>query len=217
MLKAKIKAGGITNLTDARYFAAWEVEWLGFNLDPDAIPHLSPQEMIAIREWVEGVRFVGEFNRQTAPELKEAVDLLRLDEIQVGPLTPVETLIELESGTPIIKELLYLPEKPVETMQEQLESFAPLVSHFQLSLDKQGIKWEDLRRDTPFPLEQLREWASEYPILLGIGINPAQIQELLDKLPLSGICVQGGEEEKVGYKSFDDLDDFFEAIRLEED
>ncbi len=217
MLKAKVKAGGITNLTDARYFAAWEVEWLGFNLDPDAVPHLSPQEMIAIREWVEGVRFVGEFNRQTAPELKEAVDLLQLDDIQVGPLTSAETLIELGSDTSVIKELLYLTENPAETIQEQLEAFAPLVSHFQLSLDKQGIRWEDLIRGNPLSLEQIREWASEYSLLLGIEINPAQIQDLLAQLPLSGICVQGGEEEKVGLKSFDDLDDFFEAMRLEED
>jgi phosphoribosylanthranilate isomerase len=216
MLKAKVKAGGITNLTDARYFAAWEVEWLGFNLDPDAVPHLSPREMIAIREWVEGVRFVGEFNRQTAPELREAVDLLQLDDIQVGPLTSAETLIELGSEISVIKELLYLPEKPAETIQEQLEAFAPLVSHFQLSLDKQGIHWEDLLRGKPLSLAQVRDWASEYSILLGIEIAPDQIQDLSAHLPLSGICGQGGEQEKVAFKSFDDLDDFFEAIRVEE-
>jgi hypothetical protein len=29
-----IKAGGINSLTNARFFASYQVDWLGFNLDP---------------------------------------------------------------------------------------------------------------------------------------------------------------------------------------
>jgi len=50
MLKIKVKASQITNLTDARYFAAWEVEWLGFNFDEGSAHYIPPVEMKAIKE-----------------------------------------------------------------------------------------------------------------------------------------------------------------------
>lgn len=216
MLNVRVKAGGVTNLTDARYFAAWEVNWLGFALDPNADPHLSPQEMMAIREWVEGVRFVGEFNLQTAAELEASIELLNLDDVLVGPFMEAQTLAELQAPIPVIKELLYVPEDPVGVISQQLEGFAPHAAYFQLSLDKQGIQWEDLLEERPFSIRQLSEWAERFPILLGLQIEASQLSQLLDQIPVAGLCVQGGEEEQVGYKSFDDLDDFFEAIVEEE-
>ncbi len=216
MLKTRVKAGGITNLTDARYFAAWEVEWLGFCLDPNAQPHLSPQEMMAIREWVEGVRVVGEFNMQSAAELEASIQLLQLDDLFVGPLASTETLKELQPDIPVIKELFYDPSDPVGTIQQQFEAFTPYVSLFQLSLDKQGVEWKDLNKETVLNLRLLYDWASQFPLLLGIQVPPDQLPQLLTALPLQGICVQGGEEEQVGYKSFDELDAFFEAIEEEE-
>ena len=51
--------GSITNLTDARYFSAWEVEWLGFNLSQGEENAISPLQVAAMREWVEGPKIVG--------------------------------------------------------------------------------------------------------------------------------------------------------------
>ena len=38
--------------------------------------------------------------------------------------------------------------------------------------------------------------------------------EILEIPNLQGINVKGGEEEKVGVKSFDELDEIFEAIEI---
>ena len=68
MLKTKIKANSITNLTDARYFAAWEVEWLGFNLNPGE--SIALQQVPAIKDWVDGVKIVGELSQPSPEEAK---------------------------------------------------------------------------------------------------------------------------------------------------
>jgi phosphoribosylanthranilate isomerase len=75
MLKTQVKASSITNLTDARYFAAWEVKWLGFNLDANAEDYIEPVKMKAMKEWVDGVEVVAEFGMQTASEIKQLATL----------------------------------------------------------------------------------------------------------------------------------------------
>ena len=83
MLKINVKASQITNLTDARYFAAWEVKWLGFNFDSGSEHYILPQNMKAIKEWVEGVKLVGEFSFASADDINSAVELLELNVVQV--------------------------------------------------------------------------------------------------------------------------------------
>ena len=80
-----IKASRITNLTDARYFAARDAAFLGFILEPGADGYLDPVFMQAMREWVEGPKIIGEFNEATPPvHIAEAADFYHLD----GVLAP---------------------------------------------------------------------------------------------------------------------------------
>ena len=105
MLKTKIKACAVTNLTDARYFEAREVEWLGFRLDGDPINGISLLAAKAIAEWVDGVKIVGEFDFVTADEIREVATHLHFDAVQVGMFTPVHELEQLE-GVSIIQEVV---------------------------------------------------------------------------------------------------------------
>ena len=61
MLKIKVKASQITNLTDARYFAAKEVEWLSFDFTEGSSTYIDPMKARAMFDWVEGPCIVGEF------------------------------------------------------------------------------------------------------------------------------------------------------------
>ena len=77
MLKIKVKASSIANLTDARYFAARGVEWLGFPLGGGG-DGLDLATVKAMSEWVDGVVFVGEFNLSTADEIRRVSSLLEM-------------------------------------------------------------------------------------------------------------------------------------------
>ena len=98
MAEIFIKASEISNLTDARYFSAQGVEWLGFNLDennPEAVSH--PQ-FLAIREWISGPNIVGEFaTLSDINYLNRCIDSLKLKAVQVGQFIQVDSLKKLPS------------------------------------------------------------------------------------------------------------------------
>ncbi|MFN0036896.1 MAG: hypothetical protein ACKVUS_17710, partial [Saprospiraceae bacterium] len=78
------KAGRVAHLTDARYFAAKEVDFLGFNLEEGTEGYLDPMYMKAIREWVQGPKIVGEFSRSTVAVVREAAAFFGMDAVQVS-------------------------------------------------------------------------------------------------------------------------------------
>lgn len=214
MLSTKVKASAITHLTDARYFAAWETEWLGFFLSPGTAESVSTQLVAALREWVDGVKICGEFGLATAEDILAAVEVLKLRAIQVGMLTPQDVLKELKGKTEILQEIVVESYIPASELTEMMAERSELVDYFILQCTKGGITWDDIQQGIPFNKEQLLDWAQQFPLLLDIQLGDQAPDALLESIPLKGFCVQGGEEEKVGYKSFDELDEFFEALEV---
>ena len=212
MLKTKVKASAITNLTDARYFAAWEVEWLGFNFNLGDDTYIAPQEMKAIKEWVDGVKFVGEFGLQDLENIIDAVKLLELDAVQLGAFSTTADLQVLhQQGITLFKEVVITEQLEWPAVEQQLEEQSTFVEYFLLDFSKSGLKWEDMDNAA---VQQLQTLSKKYPILISIGGSAAAFEKMLETTAIEGISVQGGEEEKVGYKSYDDLDDLFDVLAI---
>lgn len=212
MLKTKVKASSVTNLTDARYFAAWGTEWLGFNLNTGSEYYIQPNTMKAIKEWVDGVKVVGEFDLQGAEEILAAADMLELDAVQVGTFSTQETLQALhEQEVPVIKEVVVQDTGEFGAIVAQLQAQEAWVSYFLFDFQKSGITWPALLEDG---LAELKDLAQTYPVLVAMDVDGQQLNAMLEELPVKGISVRGGAEEKVGYKSFDELDELFEAIEV---
>lgn len=189
-----IKASRITNLTDARYFAAKEVEFLGFNLEEGTEGYLDPMYMKAIREWVQGPLITGEFSRASMPYVREAVDFFGLDAVQLGP--GYATQLDQLAGVPIL----------LEAGDEQLadpdffRKAAPFVSYFLVKTDATEAS------------EDLKKICTGYPVLLQTNARASQLTAMLDALQPAGLSLVGGEEEQVGVKSFDEIEEIFEAL-----
>jgi phosphoribosylanthranilate isomerase len=210
MLKTKIKADSIVSLTDARYFAAWEVEWLGFNLDVDTPNGVTPATVNAIKSWVEGVKIVGEFGAQSVEEIQQTAVTLALDALQISHFSNVSTLKALQSWD-ILKEYVVEDLDELANLNLHLNELAPYVNHFILDFERNGITWNKIQPH----LELLRSICEDYPIILRLPFDAAELPEILSSLTIQGLALSGGEEEKIGYKSFDDLDEIMEW--LEED
>ena len=178
MLKAKIKISQITNLTDARYFAAWGVDYLGFDVDPDS-EHFTPPSVVAeIAEWVEGPGMVLESNNSPDEILLNDYRKLLQDIIVEIPVTGSDHLTT------------FIDQKNNETyaILHSSKSWSSIA----LSMIDALIKECDhLLLDIPF------------------GIN--EVDMILDS-GVSGFVLRGGEEEKVGFKSYDDMDDLFDFL-----
>jgi len=209
MLKTRIKASKITNLTDARYFAAWETHWLSFNLDSPTEGSISPQQLMAIKEWVEGPKIIGEFGLQSVEEIKSLVDNLSLDGIQLGMLADETYLVPLQ-GIPIIKEIVIEKGSDfVDDIEFNINAYSTYVTHFLIDFSKNGLQYNTFGEKQR---EFLKEICGAHSVILDLPLQQNMLDEVLDFLNPYGLNVQGSEEEKVGLKSFDELDDIFEAL-----
>ncbi len=211
LLPTKIKASSITHLTDARYFAAWHVEWMGFQLEPGQDHFIDPTALAAIREWIDGPRITGEFYTSTAEEIRAAVRAHALDAVQVGPFAQPETLVDIAAAAPVLQEYVVDPSASPEAITDFLQSRQGLVEAVLLNFSKGGLTYRDLEA-AAVQAVHLEEWCANYPILIDMDFRPRSASEALDLFHPYGFAVQGGDEEKVGFKSFDQLDGFFESL-----
>lgn len=110
MLSQKIIASNIRNLTDARYFAAWMVDYMSFDISANTQSFIGPSNITEIIDWLEGPEFIGnfcdhddqEFILKNSKELKlsgiitnkkEIVDQWNFDNGKLFYLTPEFELI----------------------------------------------------------------------------------------------------------------------------
>lgn len=211
MLSIKVKAAQISNLTDARYFAAWYCEWLGFCCDTSNPDYVTPELLHAIRDWVEGPQIIGEFGAQDPEYIRKTVDTLKLDAVQVGFFYDQSKLEDLE-GLRVIREVVIDPTEKMD-LATSLEAMSPYVQYFLLEFSKNNISWEALKSaELGIDVNTLKDLCSKYPILLSINVKGKEVNEVLEMIQPQGLNVFGGAEEKVGFKSFDELDEIFEAL-----
>jgi phosphoribosylanthranilate isomerase len=215
MLKTNVLAGPVDHLTDARYFAAWEVARLSFALDAQPADGMSPAKLAALREWISGPEIVGVFTITPLADVLTIAAQCELQGIQLGPFYDAEAAKELAAaGWVVLKEIIvegYSVAADIETiLREHSESTTATI----LSFGKGGITYEDLLQGTPLTLDQLRQWCRQYPILLELNASSRTAAEILEELQPVGFAVRGGEEEQVGVKNFDELDAFFESLEV---
>lgn len=212
MYPIKIKAGAISHLTDARYFAARDVSWLGFGLDANDTQSMANRQVAAIREWVDGPGICGEFGLASAEDILTTADALSLDAIQVDQFYPLQELALLSENTAtIFVEWVVSADDPAEVVAAWLKEYSSFVDFFIINFAKGGITVADLLEGRPFPLRQLADWAGLYAVLIETTADGPVAIQLWEQTGVNGFHLRGGSEERVGYKNFDELDEWFDT------
>ncbi len=201
-----IKASHITNLTDARYFAAKDVQFLGFNLEAGTDGYLDPMYMRAIREWVEGPLIVGEFSQSPIAEVREAAAFFALDAVQVSA-SYLPELAVLEGLTVL---LAVEADQETRALEALFQQAAPYTAHFVVHFSA---------KNNAFPLAgQTEFWANlcaQYSILLHWDGPVAEFPALLAALQPAGLSLASGGEEQVGVKSFEEIEEVFDWLEAQ--
>jgi phosphoribosylanthranilate isomerase len=215
MLKTKIHAAQITNLTDARYFAAREVEWLTFNFTEGTDGFIEPMRARAMFEWVEGVKIVGEFSRATtAAEVNFYAESWQLQGIQVGRSMPTEEIWAIKAASILYKINLEAFTNP-DILRGVMKPLSDIVEAFVVDFTASDMDWESLKSPkSMIEIADLRELCSEFKIILNIDFSPETLPDIL-ALPIYGLSMKGGDEERVGVKSFEDLEEILEQLEIE--
>ncbi len=205
-LKTFVKISGINNLSDARYCAGMGADILGFSFDPSDPHHLPPEQYTAITGWISGVQYAAEFNLATPLQIEQQLTQYEpADLLQVTAPAQVSALERF--SLPVILKLKLNHYQDAASVVDVMQETLPFVQYFLLEKGEEGkTNWLD---------EALR-LASRYPVLLGFGITPDNVLPLTEGTSIKGIALQGSQEIRPGYKSFDDLADILERLEVDD-
>jgi len=190
-LKTKVKAGNITNLSDARYCAGMGVDWLGFPADS-----IDPKTFAEITGWVTGPQFVLELSAGAIPE---SISEYAVDIIQVN-------YQHLQKSILFNHQLIVaLPLTDWNLAKAELIKNKDRIQQI-LLLKLTGNKTEDVNI--------LTEIAEHTDVLISLEACPYSLHEILD-FPITGINIAGNSELKPGLKDYTELADVLEQLESE--
>ena len=190
MQKIKIKASEINNLTDARYFAALGVEWVGFKLDLSSDDRVEPALFHGIRSWIEGPKIVAEIGKTPIDLFSQVYELDSFDLFQ--------------SSDPIENRNHFLTFKA--NSLDDLNGLKPSSIYV---LDLTAISEAQLFAS----ISELKDLNERLNLIWPAPKDNTNLKALIEQVKPYGIEVKGGLEEKTGFKSFDELDEFFDLIQ----
>lgn len=185
-LKTKVKAGNITNLSDARYCAGMGVDWLSFPIDS-----VNPTTFKEITDWVAGPQFIMELNKP------EAID--RIHQYAVNMLEISHQQLILIDQFPTKKWMISLPLSEWATTKDKLINYKDRIIYLLINPD-QG------------DLQMVSEIANYFSVLINQS-GSFSLNELL-ALPIEGINVTGEDELKPGLKDFEKLSSVLEELEV---
>lgn len=208
MQKPEIIAGEIQNLTDARYFAAREVQYLSFRFDLN----FNGQQAAAIREWVDGVQMMGAFSYQNTQEIREIATFAGLDSIETDMFFDPKAAKELSADFLLFQRIVLETRTNQQELEDLLASGKNIYSGFILDFRKNNLDFSDLSAGQPLDPNLLKGLAAEFPLYLSIQLREDELDLLLEDIKPTGLELIGGAEEKTGFKSFDEADLIFDAL-----
>lgn len=188
MLKTKIFASDVNNLSDARYFAAWDVEHIGFKLGGS----LSAESIKEMIDWVEGPTYVGEIDLiDSTPSIIDDIATIGFDQVSTSPFF---------TG--------FIPPAVHQIPTFIFNGESEIVSDGILKIE---TPYQELSEDQK---QQLINLCSTNELWLEISFRPEEVKLLLEELKPYGLVIKGGDEEAPGIRSFDDLDLIFEELEI---
>ena len=195
-LKYFVHVSSINNLSDARYCSGMMVNSLGFDLDKESETKLPLENINEICKWVNGVDFVGEFNNSQSNYINEVINELDFNYISVNISNTIKS-IDFDHQ----KIIIVLPEPNLISpgTNNYLRDNFP---------ESRTLIIDNLTKDSISKLELLTD---NYEII----INPLETinitKSILNKFDL-GLLLKGSQEIKPGYKDYDSISDYLDAI-----
>lgn len=183
----KLIATDITNLTDARYFAARGAHMIGFNTTLS-----TPDEINAIKEWVDVPEFFLHLPDNASAEL--------IWEWQ--DRTGISNFLFSDFDE---DEVRRFPDAQIIYFPRQLDNLSGDV-HYLIIASSLVDAWLQLKNNTAFEFSDIPTYV-EYK-------NEMNIDEKVVN-EFNGVIITGSTEEKIGVKSYDDIDDFLDQLDIE--
>jgi phosphoribosylanthranilate isomerase len=190
----KIKVSHINSLTDARYFAAMGVDYLGFCCNSGTEKYCSPAKIKEISDWVQGPEFVLEFDGwQSEANVRDIINNHLGQAVHFGAFSTYSE----DFGLPIFKDIFLEDLSETKNLDVDYLVIKSEKQYLQLSVKDKSL---------------INQWCGFNDVFLDIFFEIDDIPTILKELKIKGMILRGGEEEKLGLKSFEELDRIFEML-----
>lgn len=200
----KVKLGEVTNLSDARYAAAVGIDYIGFCFDPTNANYIAPIKAKEMMDWVTGSHLVAEFGEQPFNEIKDISELLQVDVIELNNTLLPDELPAL--GKAIIKKIDVNQFTP-ETLAVEIKAYANNCDAFHLYASALPEKYDCV---------EMAKLCETYQIIWGLEVSTNTIINTINSFKPFAINLTGGDEEQIGIKDFDQLNELLECITVDE-
>lgn len=206
--KTKIKMCGITNLADARYAAGARADYIGFIFHETSPRYITPAEVGAIINWIDGPQKVGVFMDHALDDVIQIVKETGLDMVQLhGNESPEYCrLIEV----PVIKTIHVTPETTSGELQNTIKKYENVIGYFLFDTKINGLSGGTGKT---FDWDMLSEWTKDIPFFLSGGLSPENINEAIYRVKPSAVDMCSSLEEKPGIKDYDKIDAVMEKLK----
>lgn len=195
-LKYFVHVSSISNLSDARYCSGMMVDSLGYNLDEYSDGKLSIDAVKEISQWVNGVKFIAEFNNSSVNHINKILEHDIFDAMQINIDNKIKNL-NFDESKIIIR--ISNPNK----INEETNAY----------LDKNFNNVETLIIDnlSNESINNLKFLNNKYMLLINPFEEISLIKNKLKKVNF-GLTLKGSYEIRPGLKDYDSLSDILESI-----
>ncbi|MDH5599129.1 MAG: hypothetical protein OEY34_08390 [Cyclobacteriaceae bacterium] len=191
-----VKISKISNLSDARYSAGMGVNQIGICANPSDKNYIDPELAKDIIQWISGPEIVLEC---TGFSNWESIgEKYSYSHVQI-PISDYP----LFNG----KEIKLILEIAIEEVNQLIPSIMDdnRIEYFYVISTKKENTVEKYR-------DVLLSKSQNFPLVIGFGISPENILELVNSTDIYGIALDGKNELKPGLADYDHLADVLELL-----
>ena len=195
-LRYFVHVSSVSNLSDARYCSGMMVDSLGYNLDENSESRISYKTANEISKWVNGVKFVAEFNNSSSKYINNILDNSFFDAIEIDFKKSISDL-KFDPQNIIIK--ITEPNSIDHKINNYLKSNFPLT---------QTIVVDNISSSN---INKLQALDKSFMIIVNPFDKLENMLKILDKYKY-GILLKGSNEIRPGFKDYDTISDILESI-----
>lgn len=192
----------LTNLSDARFAAAADAEFVGFSFDPISSNYVAPNAMMEMRGWLSGPKFVGNFNLIAPDDLNLEIDNYELEVVELDFSLYAGYARSVHAETILRLKLSALD-------QAGLRHFDG--DYLLIHADEIFSNWT-LTRTNRQVLDLLKSACAHNRCIIDIPAEAQQLREIVQMLSPYALCLYGGQEQRLGIKEFTDMQEKLEAL-----
>jgi phosphoribosylanthranilate isomerase len=193
MLITKVKAGAVSSLSDARFFAGMGVDWLGFDVNPTSESFVNVDLYKSLVGWVSGPKRV--------IEIPKALDTDSIAKL-ISDYLPECIEVELSEIEKFNYDLPIFARAQLEDIH--ISKITSSIKYLVLETNADLFKYAD----------ELKSLATQTSILVSISPNQQDIKKVLNELPIAGIALRGSQEVQTGIKDYD-YSELLESLETE--